>query len=97
VDVVVVLLVFFVDLLAGLVVDAVAEAGLAVPVEAVVVLAVVVFAVVVVLAEAFTGTAPGAEHLANLPEASRHFWPAVLAAAVGHLVNLPEASRHWAA
>lgn len=61
-----------------------AEAGLA------------VLVVVEVLAEAFTGTAPGAEHFVNLPEASRHFWPAVLVAS-GHLVNLPEASRHWAA
>lgn len=35
--------------------------------------AALVVVAVVVLAEAFTGTAPGAEHLANLPEASRHF------------------------
>lgn len=39
--------------------------------------------------------APGALHLTNLPEASRH-WPPL--AAVGHFTNLPDASRHcWAA
>ena len=75
----------FVDLVVvDLVVDLAAASGLAaadfivLSVFDVVVLAAeagaaLVVVAVVVLAEAFTGTAPGAEHLANLPEASRHF------------------------